>query len=140
MVQLLLLSPEPEREIPNIVNFTRVKYNYLINILLNNPLRNQNHGHVTPQNNFTHCSVPNVFLSNVRAISSKLDDLDLLLKMNAVDFSSDSCVNISGYSHVRNDQTEKRGGIVCAFTKSSIPFRTLPNLNCPKHECLLVKL
>ena len=140
MVQLLLLSPEPEREIPNIVNFTRVKYNYLINIPLNNPLRNQNHGHVTPQKNFTHCSVPNVFLSNVRAISNKLDDLDLLLKMNAVDFGSDSCVNISGYSLVQNDETEKRGGIVCAFIKSSIPFMTLPNLNCPKHECLWVKL
>ncbi|CAB3989052.1 Hypothetical predicted protein [Paramuricea clavata] len=52
----------------------------------------------------------------------------------------DSCVNIQGYNLVRNDRTEKRGGGVCVFVKSSIPFVTLPNLGCPNHECLWVKL
>jgi hypothetical protein len=95
--------------------------------------------------------LPNVFLSNVRAICNKVDDLDLVLKMNEIDLAGitetwlnsnilDSCVNIQGYNIVRNDRTEKRGGGVCVFVKSSIPFVTLPNLGCPNHECLWVKL
>jgi hypothetical protein len=80
-----------------------------------------------------------------------VDDLDLVLKMNEVDLPGiteiwlnssipDSCVNIQGYHLVRNDHTEKRGGGVCAFVKSSIPFVMLSNLGCPNHECLWVNL
>jgi hypothetical protein len=95
--------------------------------------------------------LPNFFLSNVRAICNKVDDLDLVLKMNEIDLAGitetwinsnilDSCVNIQGYNLVRNDRTEKRDGGICVFVKSSIPFVTLPNLGCPNHECLWVKL
>jgi hypothetical protein len=56
----------------------------------------------------------------VRAICNKVDDLDLVLKMNEVDLPGiteiwlnsnipDSCVNIQGYHLVRNDHTEKMG-------------------------------
>jgi hypothetical protein len=80
-----------------------------------------------------------------------VDDLDFVLKMNEVDLAGktetwlnsnipDSCVNIQGYNLVRYDCTEKRGGGVCAFVKSSIPFVTLSNFGCPNHECLWVKL
>ena len=73
----------------------------------------------------------------MRAICNKVDDLDLVLKMNEIDLAGitetwlnsnilDSCVNIQGYNLVRNDRTEKRGGGVCVFVKSSIPLVTLP--------------
>ena len=95
--------------------------------------------------------LPKFFLSNVRAITNKIDELDVVLKTNDVDLAGitetwlnlnvpESCVHIQGYNLVRNDRVEKRGGGVCVFIKSCIPFVTLPNLDCPNHECLWIKL
>jgi hypothetical protein len=39
-----------------------------------------------------------------------------------------SAVEIDGYSLVRRDRVNKIGGGVCAFIKSSIPFKSLPEL------------
>ena len=54
---------------------------------------------------------------------------------------NDGLVSLSGYSIVRNDRDDgRRGGRVCAFIKSNIPFFTLRNLCIPDVESLWLKL
>ena len=52
----------------------------------------------------------------------------------------DSCINIHDFNLVRKDRSGQRGGGVCAFVKSNIPFVPLPDLCCPDHESLWLKL
>ena len=96
---------------------------------------------LTDHNNLHHParSLPNFLLSNVRSISNKVDDLDLVLQQNGVDFAGitetwlnsnipDSGIEIPGYNLVRKDRSIQRGGGVCAFIKSTIPFTLIPDL------------
>ena len=54
---------------------------------------------------------------------------------------TDGAVSLPGYSIVRNDRENgKRGGGVCAFIKSNIPFSTIPNLCTPDVEGLWLRL
>ena len=108
---------------------------------------------LTDHNNLHHParSLPNFLLSNVRSISNKVDDLDLVLQQNGVDFAGitetwlnsnipDSAIEIPGYNLVRKDRSIQRGGGVCAFIKSTIPFTLIPDLCCTNHESLWLRL
>ena len=96
-------------------------------------------------------SLPNFFLSNVRSISNKVDDLGVVVQKNCIDFAGitetwlnsnipDSSINIDDFNLIRKDRSGQRGGGVCAFVRSNIPFVPLPELCCPDHEILWVKL
>ena len=96
-------------------------------------------------------TLPKFFLSNVRSISNKVDDFDVVVQRNGIDFAGitetwlnpsipDSCINIHDFNLVRKDRSGQRGGGVCAFVKSNIPFVPLPDLCCPDHESLWLKL
>ncbi len=53
---------------------------------------------------------------------------------------TDGAVSLPGYSIVRNDRENgKRGGEVCAFIKSNIPFSTIPDLCTPDVEGLWLR-
>ena len=53
----------------------------------------------------------------------------------------DGPVSLTDFSIVRNDRASgKRGGGVCAFIKSDIPFSTLTDLCVPEIECVWLKL
>ena len=53
----------------------------------------------------------------------------------------DGPVSLTDYSMVRKDRASgKRGGGVCAFIKSNIPFSTLTDLSVPEIECVWLKL
>ena len=52
----------------------------------------------------------------------------------------DSSINIDDFNLIRKDRSGQRGGGVCAFVRSNIPFVPLPELCCPDHEILWVKL
>ncbi|CAB4044873.1 Hypothetical predicted protein [Paramuricea clavata] len=94
---------------------------------------------------------PKFFLSNVRSISNKVDDFDVVVQRNGIDFAGiietwlnpsipDSCINIHDFNLVRKDRSGQRRGGVCAFVKSKIPFLPLPDLCCPDHETLWLEL
>ena len=82
----------------------------------------------------------------------KVDDLQTVVQQNNVDViaiteiwlnskMNDDLVSLSGYSIVRSDRVDgRRGGGVCAFIKSSVPFFTLRNLCIPDVESLWLKL
>ena len=95
--------------------------------------------------------LPNFFLSNVRSISNNVDDLGVVVQKNCIDFAGitetwlnsnipDSSINIDDFNLIRKDRSGQRGGGVCAFVRSSIPFVPLPELCRPDHEILWVKL
>ena len=91
----------------------------------------------------TFSCLPTFFHSNVRSLNAKIDDLQTVTQQNNVDVIAitetwlnsritDGPISLPGYSIVRNDRENgKRGGGVCAFIKSNIPFSTLPNLMSP---------
>jgi hypothetical protein len=95
--------------------------------------------------------LPTFFHSNVRSLNAKIDDLQIVTQQNNADVIAitetwlnsritDGAVSLPGYSIVRNDRENgKRGGGVCAFIKSNIPFSTIPNLCTPDVEGSVVK-
>ena len=74
--------------------------------------------------------LPLVFLSNVRPLQAKIDDLQTVVQQNNVDVvaitetwlnskMNDDLVSLSGYSIVRNDRDHgRRGGGVCSSVAS----------------------
>ena len=52
----------------------------------------------------------------------------------------DSAVAFDGYSLVRRDRVNKLGGGVCAYIKSSIPFKVLQDLQDEYFESLWLYL
>ena len=77
--------------------------------------------------------LPNFFLSNVRSISNKVDELGVVLQKNCIDFAGitetwlnsnipDSSINIHDFNLIRKDRSGQRGGGVCVFVRSNIPF------------------
>ena len=78
-------------------------------------------------------------LSNTRSLLPKLDDLKIILDQYGVSMAfiteiwlnekiDDAAVCIDGYSLARRDRTDKLGGGVCVFIKSTIPFKILRDL------------
>ncbi len=72
-----------------------------------------------------------LFLSNVRSLLSKIDDLKPTWKSNGISLAfitetwfneniDDAAVNIENYSVLRCDRNNKVGGEVCTFIKSHI--------------------
>ena len=53
---------------------------------------------------------------------------------------SNSSRNISRYNLIREDRSIQRGGGVCAFVNSNIPFTSLPDLCCANHKSLWLRL
>ena len=75
-------------------------------------------------------------LKHKRSLLPKIDDLKIILELHSVDMAfitetwlnekiDDAAVCIDGYSIVRRDRINKKGGGVYAFIKSSIPFKIL---------------
>ncbi|CAJ0960820.1 unnamed protein product [Ranitomeya imitator] len=68
--------------------------------------------------------------TNARSLANKMDELELMLLEHNYDMvgisetwldeSHDWAVNLQGYSLFRNDRTDKRGGGVCLYVKSSL--------------------
>ena len=83
-------------------------------------------------NNF----LPSLFLSNTRSLENKIEDLQVVINNLDADIVcvtetwlsnniSDSVVDIKDYALVRKDRaTDKRGGGVCVFIKTSFAFIT----------------
>ena len=74
-----------------------------------------------------------LFLSNIRSIMPKIDSLESTLRLNNINFAfitetwlnqkiDDGAVQIEGYSLVRQDRVNQKGGGVCAFVNSHAPF------------------
>ena len=88
-----------------------------------------------------------LFLSNVRSLLPKIDELESTLKLNSISLAlitetwlneniDDSAVNIENYSVVRRDRKNKVGRGVCTFIKSHIPFKLLTELHDDDFETL----
>jgi hypothetical protein len=83
------------------------------------------------------------FLSNVRSLLPKVDELDAILKLNHASLAfitetwqneniDDAAVQIHGYSLIRRDRKSWTGGGVCACIKSQNPFKIL---TCLQYVC-----
>ena len=93
-----------------------------------------------------------MFLSNTRSVVNNLEDLEVVINENHVDIAcitetwlpnniSNSFIEIENYSLVRKDRSvEKRGGVVCAYIKSSIGFKPIDELNDSLFESLWLYL
>ena len=90
-------------------------------------------------------------LSNTRSLLPKLDDLKIILDQYGVSMAfitetwlnekiDDAAVCIDGYSLARRDRIDKLGGGVCAFIKSTIPFKILRDLEDINFETMWIYL
>ena len=90
-------------------------------------------------------------LSNVRSLLSKVEELETVLRSSFINMAfitetwlsenvHDSAVAFDGYSLVRRDRVNKLGGGVCAYIKSSIPFKVLQDLQDEYFESLWLYL
>ena len=93
--------------------------------------------------------VPNVFLANVRSLAKKIDDLDVVFRLKCVDLAlitetwlsnsiPDTVIEIPGYSLLRKDRVERRGGGI--YIKHTLSFKVLDDLSCPDIESVWVYL
>ena len=82
------------------------------------------------------CKRPTVLSANVRAISTKIDEIQQIAELNAIDALCitetwlsnaipDSIVTISGYNLFRKDRLHTLGGGVCIYVKNNIPCKYL---------------
>ena len=90
-------------------------------------------------------------LSHVRSLLSKVQELETVLRSSFINMAfitetwlseniHDSADAFDGYSLVRRDRVNKLGGGVCAYTKSSIPFKVLQHLQDEYFESLWLYL
>ena len=87
-----------------------------------------------------------------KSLNAKIDELQVVAQQNHVDVIAitetwlnpeipDGPVSLTDFSIVRDDRASgKRGGGVCAFIKSGIPFSTLTDLCVSEIECVWLKL
>ena len=84
--------------------------------------------------------LPIIFNCNARSICNKIDELDSVLNVNCVDIAAitetwldDSIAspNIcpTGYTSVRNDRNNRRGGGVMLLIKENVQYEVLPNVS-----------
>ena len=104
----------------------------------------------TPDSNSTPNSKQklSLFLSNVRSLLPKIDDLESTLNLNGISLAfitetwlngniDDAAVNIENYSIIRRDRNQNNtGGGVCAFIKHHIPYKVLNELHDDDFETL----
>ena len=90
-------------------------------------------------------------LSNVKSLLSKVEVLETVLRSSFITMAfitetwlsetiHDSAVAFDGYSLVRRDRVDKLDGGVCAYIKSSIPFKVLQDLQDEYFESLWLYL
>ena len=90
--------------------------------------------------------LPSFYLANARSLRKKFDELTAQLLTTCMDFAViteswfndrvDNCaLTIPGYVLQRRDRPT-RGGGVCAFVSSNIPFKRRSDLESPDHECM----
>jgi exonuclease III len=83
--------------------------------------------------------LPVLYDTNVRSLCHKTDELEMSLQQLNVGIASitetwctddqpDAAMAISGYSMIRRDRGVKRGGGIMCYVRSSIPFKTWPQL------------
>ena len=93
----------------------------------------------------------NVFLADVRSLANKIDDLDVVFRLKCVDLAlitetwlsnsiPDTVIEIPGYSLLRKDRVERRGGGVGIYIKHTLSFKVLDDLSCPDIESVWVYL
>ena len=85
-------------------------------------------------------------MANARSLEKKFDELTAQLLSTRMDIAviteswfndriDDSVLTIPGYVLQRRDRPT-RGGGVCTFVSSSIPFKRRSDLESPDHECM----
>ena len=90
--------------------------------------------------------LPSFYLANARSLEKKFDELTAQLLSTRMDIAviteswfndriDDSVLTIPGYVLQRRDRPT-RGGGVCTFVSSSIPFKRRSDLESPDHECM----
>ena len=91
--------------------------------------------------------MPIFVLSNVNSLLPNVEDLAVVLRSNQVSCAfitetwlshqiNDSALQIDGFALTRRDRDLRIGGRVCAFIKSSIPFKTLDELQDDNFETM----
>ena len=98
----------------------------------------------------TNKTLPNILSLNARSIFQKTDELaHVVYKHNSdvvmvsetwlSDDIPDEALHfpgVPGFSVIRNDRVDKRGGGVAVFIKDTIPFKICRNFSNPNYECL----
>lgn len=90
-----------------------------------------------------------IFLSNVRSLLPKVDDLQTTLKLHGADLAfitetwlnesiDDAAVQLQNYIIVRRDRMSRTGGGVCAYINSCIPYKVLHELHDDDFETLWI--
>ena len=97
----------------------------------------------------TQCNSLIFLLSNTRSLLPKIDDLRIILDHYGVSMAfitetwlnekiDDAAVCIDSYVLARRDRIDKLGGGVCAFIKSSIPFKILSEFEDTNFETMWI--
>ena len=87
--------------------------------------------------------LPNFFLSNVRSISNKADELGVVLQKNCIDFAGitetwlnsnipDSRINIHDFNLIRKDRSDQRGSGSLCICKMKHPICTSSRAMLPR--------
>ena len=84
-----------------------------------------------------HCKqiLPKILLANVQSLWSKLDELQLILKVSSPDVVcltetwltneiDDDLIKINGYICTKGDRTIKRGGGTAIYIRNGIPYKS----------------
>ena len=131
-------------------NFDNCIPNCNYNNLIEVPILNHENRRLSYPNLERHAKL-SFFLSNVRSLLPKVDELDAILKLNNTSLAfitetwlneniDDDAVQIPGYSLIHRDRNYRSGGGVCAYIKSQIPFKTLTCLQDVRFETLWLYL
>ena len=95
--------------------------------------------------------VPAFMVSNVQSLSSKIDEVRVMISNANWDFAcitetwlkdhiNDHTVSVSGYNIIRRDRKVIDHGGVCMFVRESIRFETLSDFMDENFEVLWVKI
>ena len=144
-----LMFHPPQRCINIASNFDNCIPNRNCNNLIEVPILNHENRRLSYPNLERHAL--SFFLSNVRSLLPKVDELDAILKLNHTSLAfitetwlneniDDDAVQIPGYSLIRRDRNYRSGGGVCAYIKSQIPFKILTCLQDVRFETLWLYL
>jgi Reverse transcriptase (RNA-dependent DNA polymerase) len=91
---------------------------------------------------------PNILLTNIRSISSKIDELETIIYSNHIDIAAiteswlndsipQELVEISNYKCYRRDRSDgRRAGGVCCYVRSELPYVRLCQLESPDVESI----
>ena len=88
--------------------------------------------------------LPNFLLSNVRSLTNKVDELDVILRQNNIHIAAitetwqldETSGRMAGYKVFLNTRTDRIGGGVALYVRDDIPCKYLDNFNDPNHEAI----